>query len=111
MNTTSRLSEITAANAALRRSGGSYLLRHSVDIAKRAVMATSEEEACRSVEHLVGGTSVGRRNYAKWAHIARAAASKTVIVEDVPFECSSCGETHSNTTLERTGGKCPKAGA
>lgn len=29
------------------------------------------------------------------------------VVEEVPFECAHCGETHSNTLLERTGGKCP----
>lgn len=30
------------------------------------------------------------------------------VIEEIPFECPTCGDVHSNTVLERTGGKCPR---
>jgi len=29
-------------------------------------------------------------------------------IEEIPLECDDCGKIHSNTLLERTGGKCPE---
>jgi hypothetical protein len=66
--------QLNAAVAALQKARGSYLNRNAETIAKAAVDAPDLEAAARAVDRVVGHTTTGERNAAKWAKMARKAA-------------------------------------
>jgi len=47
-----------------------------------------------------------RYDAAKKAWLAENASE--CVVEEIPLDCPACGEVHTNESLERSGGRCPK---